>query len=259
MVYYKKSGFPSLKDIVLCKVKKILPHSVFVELIEYENKEGMIHISELSNRWTKNINEIVTLNSIIVCKVEKIDKSKGYIDLSKKRVTSGEEKSKKDEITKEIHIEKTIEHAIKKNGLDLKGFYEKQGYKIIEEYGSLNGFYEEYLGNRKILDSLNLSKTIINAIKESFESLIQKNRITKKNIIKIYANGDNGLSNLKAFVKEILKVKDDDSQASIKYLNTPEFFVTINSSSYKKADLLFEKLQNKMKELSKKYDINVLP
>ncbi len=259
MVYYKKSGFPSLKDIVLCKVKKILPHSVFVELIEYENKEGMIHISELSSRWTKNINEIVTLNSIIVCRVERIDESKGYIDLSKKRVTSGEEKSKKDEMQKELHVEKTIEHAIKKNGLDLKGFYEKQGYKLVEEYGSLNDFYEEYLEDPKVLDSLNLSKAIIDAIRESFESLIQKNRITKKNIIKIYANGEDGLSNLKAFIKEILKVKDDDSQASIKYLNTPEFFVTINSSSYKKADLLFEKLQNKMKELSKKYDISVLP
>jgi len=188
MVYYKKSGFPGIKDIVLCKVKKILPHSVFVELVEYENKEGMIHISELSNRWTRNINEIVTLNSIIVCRVEKIDQLKGYIDLSKKRVTSGEEKAKKDEMQNEIHIEKIIEHALKKNSMTLKEFYEKQGYKLIEEYGSLHNFYEYYLEDPKTLNELEFSKKIIESIKESFESLIQKNRVNQKKKIKIYLN-----------------------------------------------------------------------
>ena len=259
MVYYKKNGFPGIKDIVLCKVKKILPHSVFVELIEYENKEGMIHISELSSRWTRNINEIVTLNSIIVCRVEKIDKEKGYIDLSKKRVTTGEEKSKKDEMQNEIHIEKIIEHALKKNNISLKDFYEKQGYKLIEEYGSLHDYYQSYLEDPKVLDELVFGKKVIDSMKESFESLVQKNRVNKKKTIRIYANGENGLKNLKEFIAELLKLDDNDSKLSIKYLNSPDYFVSINSSSYKKADLFFDKMQSKMKELSKKYDISVLP
>ncbi|MFA5303944.1 MAG: S1 RNA-binding domain-containing protein [Candidatus Nanoarchaeia archaeon] len=259
MVYYKKSGFPGIKDIVLCKVKKILPHSVFVELVEYENKEGMIHISELSNRWTRNINEIVTLNSIIVCRVEKIDQLKGYIDLSKKRVTSGEEKAKKDEMQNEIHIEKIIEHALKKNSMTLKEFYEKQGYKLIEEYGSLHNFYEYYLEDPKTLNELVFGKKIIESIKESFESLIQKNRVNQKKVIKIYANGENGLKNLKEFIAELLKIPDEDNKMSIKYMNSPEYLVSINSSSYKKADLFFDKVLAKMKELSKKLDISVLP
>ncbi|MDD4353008.1 MAG: S1 RNA-binding domain-containing protein [Candidatus Nanoarchaeia archaeon] len=259
MVYYKKTGFPGIKDIVLCKVKKILPHSVFVELIEYDNKEGMIHISELSSRWTRNISEIVTLNSIIVCRVEKIDESKGYIDLSKKRVTSGEEKAKKDEMQNEIHIEKIIEHSLKKNNITLKDFYEKQGYKLIEEYGSLYLYYQNYLENPKILNDLVLGKKVIEHMKESFESLIQKNRVTKKNIIKFYANGEKGLKNLKEFIEELTKIPDEDSKVTIKYMNSPEYLVSINSSSYKKADIFFEKITSLMKTLSKKFNISVLP
>jgi translation initiation factor 2 subunit 1 len=259
MVYYKKNGFPGIKDIVLCKVKKILPHSVFVELIEYENLEGMIHISELSSRWTRNISEIVTLNSIIVCRVEKIDQAKGYIDLSKKRVTTGEEKAKKDEMQNELHIEKIIEHALKKNNLSLKEFYEKQGYELIKEYGSLHNFYQFYLEDPKTLDELVFGKKVVESIKESFESLIQKNRISKKKIIKIYANGEEGLKNLKSFISELLKVPDEDSKMSIKYINSPEYLVLINSSSYKKADIFFEKILALMKDLSKKFNISVLP
>ncbi|MDD2678734.1 MAG: S1 RNA-binding domain-containing protein [Candidatus Nanoarchaeia archaeon] len=258
MVYYKKKGFPGLKDIVLCKVKKILPHSVFVELLEYDNLEGMIHISELSKRWTKNINEIVSLNSVIVCRVENINESKGYIDLSKKRVTSGEEKSKKDEAQKENHVEKIIEHVLKKNGISLKDFYEKQGYALLEEYGSLQSFYESCLEDSGLLEDLNFSKKIINELKESFDAIVQKSRITEKKIIKFYANGENGLDNLKKFAKELVDFKQDDIVAGIKYLNSPEYLVSINSSTYKKAGTFFENLLKRAGELSQKYGVTLV-
>ena len=69
MVFYKKKGFPNEGDIVLCKVTKILPHSVFAELLEYTNKEGMIHISEISSKWTKNNSRgNVSSNTVCFCK-----------------------------------------------------------------------------------------------------------------------------------------------------------------------------------------------
>ena len=46
MLYYKE-GMPEEDEIVLCKVTKIFPSSVFVELLEF-NKQGMVHISEIS-------------------------------------------------------------------------------------------------------------------------------------------------------------------------------------------------------------------
>ena len=258
MVYYKKKGFPGIKDVVLCKVKKILPHAVFVDLIEYENLEGMIHISELASRWTRNINEIVALNKVIVCRVEKIDEEKGYIDLSKKRVTSGEEKTKKDQIQKENHIERIIEHVLKKNKLELKDFYDKQGYELIKEYGSLHIFYETYLNDPNILSKLKFSKAVIDELKEAFQAIVQKSRINEKKIMKFYANGEKGLENLKKFVKELSEINDNDSKLGIKYMNSPEFLFMINSSTYKKAATFFEKITAKAKELSQKYSISVL-
>ncbi len=259
MVYYKKKGFPKEGDVILCKVVKILPHSVFAELVNYEGKEGMIHISEISNRWTKNIHDIVSVGKLIVCRVERINSEKGYIDLSKKRVTSGQEKTKKNEVKNENRIEKLVEYACRKNKLTLKEFYEKTGYSIIEDYDGLYNFYEEFKEDASVIDELKLPIQVKNDIMKAFESLVQKSRVTVKKSVKFYAEGEDGLKDLKDYVKEVSKsMKDEDNTLSISYINSPEYLVSINSKTYKDANNYLEKLLNLMKSLSKKFNIMVL-
>ncbi|MBN1924100.1 MAG: S1 RNA-binding domain-containing protein [Nanoarchaeota archaeon] len=259
MVFYKKTGFPKEGDIILCKVKKILPHSVFADLIEYDNKEGMIHISEISSRWTKNINDVVSVGKLIVCKVEKINEEKGYIDLSKKRVTSGQEKNKKDEIKNENRIEKLIEYACQKNKLTLKDFYEKTGYTILEDYGSLFDFYENFKEDESVINDLELAQNVKEDIKKAFESMVQKSRVTVKKPVKFYAEGSNGLKDLKDFIKEVKKsVKEEDNDFSIIYINSPEYLASVNSKNYKEANNFLEKLLKVMKDLSKDFNVNLI-
>ena len=259
MVFYKKKGFPAEKEIVLCKVKKILPHSVFVELVEYENLEGMIHISELSSRWTKNIHDEVIINSQIVCRVEKIDEKKGYIDLSRKRVTSGEEKKKKNEVKNENRIEKLIDYACRKNKITLKDFYEKTGFTIVNDYEGLYPFYENYKEDAGVFDDLDLPDQLKDDIKKAFDSLVQNSRVTVKREVKFIGEGSNGLDNLKKFVKELLaKVKKEDNVVEMIYINAPVYLVSINNKNYKEANNLMDEFSEKMKELSKKFSIQVL-
>jgi len=66
-MFYKKQGFPEVDDIIICTIKKILPNCVFVILDEYENKEGLIHISEISPGRIRNIRDFVKEGKKIVC------------------------------------------------------------------------------------------------------------------------------------------------------------------------------------------------
>ena len=71
-MFYKKKGFPEEGELLLCTVKKILYHSVFVDLDEYENKEGMIHISEVSPGRIRTLSDFVREGKKIICKVMNI-------------------------------------------------------------------------------------------------------------------------------------------------------------------------------------------
>ena len=110
---YKREGIPEENEIVLCQVTKIFPNSVFVKLLEY-NDTGMIHISEVSPGRIRNLRDYVKVDKQIVCKVLRIDREKGHIDLSLRRVNSNQRKEKLDEIKAELKAESLIANLAKK-------------------------------------------------------------------------------------------------------------------------------------------------
>ncbi len=93
----KKQGFPEENEIVLCTVKKILPHGIFVSLDEYKSQEGLIHISEISPGRVRNIRDFVKEGKRIVCKILRVNKEKNHIDLSLRRVNQAQRINKNTE------------------------------------------------------------------------------------------------------------------------------------------------------------------
>jgi len=111
-MFFKKKGLPEESELVICKVTKILPHSVFVNLEEYEKIEAMIHISEISPGRIRNLRDFVREGKVITCKVLRINKDRGHIDLSLRRVSLGQKKNKEEEYKQEQKAEKLIEVLI---------------------------------------------------------------------------------------------------------------------------------------------------
>ena len=70
------------------KVTKITNFGVFVEL--EENLEGLLHISELSDRKVEDPSQVVKVGQEIIVKVIKLDKEERKIGLSLKRVTEAD-------------------------------------------------------------------------------------------------------------------------------------------------------------------------
>ncbi|PIQ88131.1 MAG: polyribonucleotide nucleotidyltransferase [Candidatus Omnitrophica bacterium CG11_big_fil_rev_8_21_14_0_20_43_6] len=72
------------------KVKRIMPFGVFVELAP--RKEGLVHVSELSNTFVKKVEDVVKVGDEFKVKVIGIDEL-GRINLSKKQAESTQQSS----------------------------------------------------------------------------------------------------------------------------------------------------------------------
>ena len=83
-----ESKFPEIDDLVMVQVRSIAEMGAYVALMEYDNIEGMILLSELSRRRIRSINKLIRVGKQEVCMVLRVDKEKGYIDLSKRRVSA---------------------------------------------------------------------------------------------------------------------------------------------------------------------------
>lgn len=70
-------------EIVECTVEQLMPYGAFVRIAK-TGRKGMIHISELSYSFVKDINTVLKISDVVKAKVIKIDE-KGRIDLSLKQ------------------------------------------------------------------------------------------------------------------------------------------------------------------------------
>lgn len=85
---FYKNNFPETDDLVMVNVTEIEEMGVYVNLLEYNNRQGMILLTELSRRRIRSINKLIRVGRNEVVVVVRVDRDKGYIDLSKRRVSA---------------------------------------------------------------------------------------------------------------------------------------------------------------------------
>jgi len=137
----KRSGYPSKGEIVIGTVTRVMDFGAFVSLDEYENKEGLVHISEVAPGWIKDIRDYVKKGQKVVCKVLDVNPKRGHIDLSIKDVNERQRREKIQEWKSEQRAFKWLEIAGEKVGIDrteLRKNREKVAEKSSTAYTQLS-------------------------------------------------------------------------------------------------------------------------
>lgn len=71
--------YPEIDDVVMVNVRSIEEMGAYVHLLEYNNIEGMILLSELSRRRIRSINKLIRIGKTEPVVVIRVDKEKGRI------------------------------------------------------------------------------------------------------------------------------------------------------------------------------------
>ena len=234
---FRKQGFPEEGDLVLCTVTSVQYHSVFVDLDEY-GKGGLIHISEVSPGRIRNIRDFVKEGKKVVCKVLRIIKEKGYIDLSLRRVNESEKRRKIDDVKKEQNAEKIVEVAAGRLGIKTDQLYKDISDKIMKNYESLHDLFEKAVKDESLLESLNIGKDYIKIINETIKQRMKAPEVEIKGKLKITTFAPNGID----IIKESLKKAEDAAKGKImiNYLGSGLYRFSVKSGDYKSAEKLMK-------------------
>ena len=74
------------KDIIQVKITGIQKYGAFVNVNDSDNYSGLIHISEISYGYVKNINDFINIGDNIYAEVVKIDDDNKKVKLSIKDI-----------------------------------------------------------------------------------------------------------------------------------------------------------------------------
>ncbi len=232
----KKEGFPDESELVICTVTNIQFNSVFARLDEY-GKSGMIHISEISPGRIRNIRDYVKEGKRIVCVVLRINKERGHIDLSLRRVNKVQHRKKIEQMKKEQKSEKILELVAKDNKLDIRSFYKEIMDKIEYEY--LSDFFDEVIAGNADIASLKLKKPVAEQLEELVRQRIRLPTVTIEGVYTIHLFDPDGVEKIRKALVKADSVSDD---ASIIYLGAGKYEIRVVAGDYKTAEKILKNI-----------------
>ncbi|MFA6461118.1 MAG: S1 RNA-binding domain-containing protein [Candidatus Woesearchaeota archaeon] len=246
---YSRTSTPEVEEIVLCKVTKLYPNSVFVDLQEYPGKVGVVYISEVAPGRIRNLRDYVDLDRQIVCKVIRVDSSTGNIDLSLRRVNSTQRMDKLEEIKQELKAETLFKGVCEKTKKPLQETYNQVSKKMFVEYSHMYLCFRDVASGNANLEKMGVEKDFA---KELTSVIVDKFKAPK-----IYINGD---ITLKSYASEgvekikstLIAIKNISSSISITYLGGGKYKFVIEDVEYKPAEKNLVKIEDILEKFKDK-------
>ena len=230
---------PEEGEIVLCKVTKIYPNSVFVDMLEYTDS-GMVHISEVSPGRIRNLRDFVSVGRQVVCKVLRIDRERGHIDLSLRRVNSNQRREKLDEIKQELKAEQLLKNIATKLKIPAKDFYRDISSKIFKEYSHLYLSFRDVVEDGISLEKLGISKNISEELTTAVLEKFKPKKVVLKGEIRLRTYAEKGVEAIRQVLEKIEKIS---SSINLFYLGGGRYKILIEDVDYKPAEEKLSKVE----------------
>lgn len=237
-MYFKKKGFPEEGELVFATVTNVQYNSVFVKIEEYD-RQGLIHISEVSPGRIRNIRDYVKEGKMVVCKVIKIDESKGHIDLSLRRVTEMQKRAKTDERKQEQKAENIIEMLASKLKEKPAQIYKEISEVLLPKYERLQYAFEEVVENGASLEKEGVPKKYSKLLEELVKEKIKPKVVTISGTIMIKSYEEDGAELVK---NTLIKAQSSAQETIIKCLGAGNYSLEIKAKDYKEAESRLKKV-----------------
>ena len=249
---FKKQEWPEPGDLIMATVDSVTDYGAYVKLDEYD-KKGLLHVSEISSSWIRNIRDFVREGQKVVLKVLRVDPEKGHIDLSLRRVTKRERIEKVMAWKKERKAEALLKAVAEKTGLPVEEIYEKAGKLLEDQYGLYEGFEKAVREGPETLTKLGVPEEIAKAFFEVAQDRIRVLMVKVKGTAELRVGKPNGVNIIKeAFSNAKKDEKLVNTKVRFYVIAAPKYSIEVLAEDYKHAEEIFQKVaQNVVTTVSK--------
>jgi len=239
--------FPEFGEIVLCTVREITPHGIYVDLDEYAGMSGFLHVSEISTGWVRNIEKVAKPQQKLVLKVIRADRSRREIDLSLRQIVNEEKRSKLIEWKKKERAVTIMNMVKKKLNLQDKEFNELVA-KLLDKFASLYEALEAGAKRgEKAYAPLEIPPAIATEITEQAKEKIVLPRYEVGAIIEVTSRTPDGVQEIKKVLLSAIH-SSSNAEISMTYVGAPKYRLRVVAGDYKQADKMMGTVLEKVKE-----------
>lgn len=248
-----ENRYPEVDELVMVNVRQIAEMGAYVHLLEYNNIEGMILLSELSRRRIRSIQKLIRVGRNEVVVVMRVDKEKGYIDLSKSRVSPEDLAKCEEKFNKSKAVHSIMRHVAEKCGSSLEELYVQFGWPLYKQFGhAYDAFKLAITEPEKVFAQFNLDPFV------KKELLVNIRRRLTPQPVKIRADIEctcfdyEGIDAVKAALKAGEDCSTPEVSVKIRLVAPPLYVMTTNALDKTAGIETLEKAIAKIEETIKK-------
>uniref|UniRef100_A0A131XCT7 Eukaryotic translation initiation factor 2 subunit 1 n=1 Tax=Hyalomma excavatum TaxID=257692 RepID=A0A131XCT7_9ACAR len=225
--------YPEPEDVVMVNVRQIAEMGAYVRLLEYNDIEGMILLSELSRRRIRSINKLIRVGRSECVVVIRVDKDKGYIDLSKRRVspediTKCEEKFARGRAVNSIlrHVAETLKFETDEQ---LEELYRKTAWYFDEKFKKTTASYDVFklaVTDISVLDECNIDPQTKEVLLTNIKHRLTPQAVKIRADIEVSCYEYEGIDAVKHALREGMSLSTEDMPIKINLIAPPVYVMT---------------------------------
>jgi len=237
----KRQEWPDVGDLVIATVESVTDYGAYVKLDEFD-KKGLLHISEISSSWIRNIRNFVREGQKVVLKVLRVNVEKEHVDLSLRRVTRREKIEKIMSWKRERKAEALLRSVAERTNLSPEEVYEKAGALIEKEYGLYEGFEQVVKEGVEALTRIGVPQELVTVIAEVAKERIRIPMVKVKGIVELRCMKPDGLKVIKeAFLNAKKAEKSQDATLRFYAVAAPKYRIEVLAENYKHAEAVLQR------------------
>ena len=244
-----KKEYPEEGEFVIGTVIKVQNYGAFVSLDEYPEREGFIHIAEIASGWVKRIRNHIKEKQKVVCKVMSIDKSKGHVDLSLKRVNDHQKREKIKEWKNNRKAARLFEMLAEELGRSIEDCFDSFGEQLVQQYGSLYEAFEETAYDPEILQADGFAGDWVEPFIQIAKDNIAIQFVDITGYMDISSYLPDGIEHIKHALTTAEESEYDDVSIEVHYIGAPHYTITVKAPDYKIAEDEMKKAVNRAEKI----------
>lgn len=223
---FYEQKFPEVDDLVMVKVNRIADMGAYVSLLEYNNMEGMILMSELSKRRFRSVNKLIKVGRLEVVLVLRVDSKKGYIDLSKRRVSPEDIVKCEEKYSKSKKVHQTVRQVAMKHKITVEELNRKVIWPLYTKYGhALDALKDAAINAREVFSGLKIDEAVMKSLIHDITLRLAPQALKLRARIDVFCFGYDGIDAVKDALRRATAVKDDKVDIKIKLIALPQYVI----------------------------------
>jgi len=190
----------------------------------------MILLSELSRRRIRSINKIIRVGRLETVVVLRVDKEKGYIDLSKRRVSDEDIAKCEEKYNKSKAVHSIMRHITETLHGDIEDIYTKVAWPLYKKYGhAYDAFKAALTEPEKVFEGMTLSPEIKSAVLSNIKRRLAPQPVKVRADVEITCFRYEGIDAIKSAIVKGEATSTPQAPIKVKLVAPPLYVVETTS------------------------------